>query len=570
MAELTTLEIVNNKVTELEPLYNRMDKTRDYAYLIPYKLKDFNEVELENVISVTTNWPAVYANAIINDLMGSIWQTVIESNGKMSDKQKHDVENFIDDNLAQADEQLIRRGFVELFAWLCNHVCIRSYIGVRWISQFDKGEYKIDCLPVDMRWCPFEYDIEGLKWVANRTFRSAAQIKAKYPKVDVGTDETEVIDHWDRDKNEIWIADELVSTQKNPFGFVPFVIAKPPSGFMLRDKGYIAHEAEDIFALNRGIYDELSRLLSLEQTLAQDVLFPPMEQESKDVAKKADKRPKSGQTTKVKEGELHKLLPRGDLTKAFMSGRVDMQKMAQMGGVNDIDLGNVSQEVSAVWITEQSEIRNKLIKPRLKALVALRQGLGRMQIDQYKIISEKAKKGKSAIFLGVTGRKREYTPQQLGDPGTYTITNELRSQNKKMEIVNLAMFEASRGDLPLEMRLKDILKVDDPDGIMRQLGIEEARQADPAIGLFDMAMRYAEEAEEHEGDDAEALKVKSQMLTERCVAIIRLRVQQPQELPEEATVPEVKKEGASKPIISLLGGGTSGARGPAPAPAEEE
>ncbi|GAI98669.1 unnamed protein product [marine sediment metagenome] len=187
-----------------------------------------------------------------------------------------------------------------------------------------------------------------------------------------------------------------------------------------------------------------------------------------------------------------------------------------------------------------------------------------MQISQYKIISEKTK-GKSEIELGVTGRKRKYTPQQLGDPGTYTITNELRSQNKKMEIVNLAMFTASRGDLPLEMRLKDILKADDPDGIMRQLGIEEARRADPALGLFQMAMRYAEEAEEHEGADAEALKVQSQMLTERCCSIIRQRTQAPQELPEEATVPEVEKEEpGAQPLIPLLGGGTPGARGPAP------
>ncbi|GAH19145.1 unnamed protein product, partial [marine sediment metagenome] len=264
-----------------------------------------------------------------------------------------------------------------------------------------------------------------------------------------------------------------------------------------------------------------------------------------------------------KKGEKHILLERGDLNQAFRVARAEGNRDLQMGGVNDIDLGNVSQTVSAVWITEQSEIRNKLIMPRLKALSSFRQQLGRMMIKQYKIISEKAKKAPSEILIGVPGRKRKYTVQQLGDPDTYTIRNELMSQSKKQEIVNLAMFSASRGDLPLELRLKDILKADDPDGIMRQLDIEEAKRADPAIGLFEMAIRYAEEAEELEGADAEAKKIQSMMLTERGCAIIRQRTQVPEALPEEATVPQVEKEGAGvESLVPLLGGGTPGATGP--------
>jgi len=561
---METLEIIKNRVEELQPLYDRMDKTKDLAYLTPYTLKNFAGTPIEKAISVTTNWPAIFANAIINDLMGATWQTVIESDGKLYDKQKHVIENFIEDNLAQADEQLLQRGQAELFTWLCNHVCIRSLIGARWISQIDKDGYKLDCLPVDMRHTPFEFGNDGTNWVAPKTFRSKTRIKAQY-NIDVG-EETEVTDFWDSEKNEIWIADKLVKTQKNPFGKPPFVIIIPSSGFMLRDKGYMEHEGEDLFFLNRGLYDERSRTMSIEQTLGMDVLWPPMEQETEDEGKPADPRPKAGETKKVKKGELHVLLPRGDLTNAFQTGRADIQRDLQMGGVNDIDLGNVSQTVSAVWITEQSEIRNKLIKPRLKALAAFRQQSARMLIDQYRIISEKAK-GKADILIGVTGRKRKYSVQQLGDPDTYTITNELMSQSKKQEIVNLAMFSAARGDLPLKVRLTDILKADDPDGIMRELGIEEARRADPAIGLFEMAIRYAEEAEELEGADADAKKIQSMMLTERGCAIIRQRTQVQEPLPEEANVPQVGTKGAGvQSLVPLLGGGTPGGRR---APTEE-
>lgn len=578
MAEtLTTLEIVKNRVAELKPLYDRMDKTSKLVYLTPYQLMQFDgTTPIEKVINVTTNWPAIFANAIISDLMGAVWQTVIESSGKLSDQQKHDIENFIEDNLAQADEQLGKRGMADLFTWLCNHVCIRSLIGARWVSQFVDGKYAIDCLPVDMRWTPFEYGNDGLNWVAPKTFRSRARIQAKYAKElrEAGLDysgtgasaasDLEVVDFWSCEKKELWIEDRLILKQKNPFGYPPFVIAIPSAGFMLRDKGYIKHEGEDLFFLNRGLYDERSRQMSIEQTLGMDVLFPPYEQETDEPGTPSDRPPKTGEVKKVKVGELHKLLPRGDLTNAFRASHADIQRDLQMGGVNDIDLGNVSQTVSAVWITEQSEIRNKLILPRIKALNGFRQQLSRMMIKQYRQISEKGKKTPSEILVGVEGRKRKYSVQVLGDPGTYTITNQLMSKSKKQEIVNLAMFQASRDDLPLEVRLKDILMADDPDGIMRKLEIERAKRADPALGLFEMALRYAEEAEALEGDDAEAKKIQSMMLTERGCALIRQQAQ----IPEEAA--ETKGPGM-KEILPLLGRGTPGGHpGPAPSAEEEE
>ncbi|GAH79098.1 unnamed protein product, partial [marine sediment metagenome] len=77
MAEtLGTLDIIKNRVTLLKPLYDRMDRTKDLAYGKPYKLMDFTgKKEIEKVVNVTTNWPGVFANAIINDLMGAVWQT---------------------------------------------------------------------------------------------------------------------------------------------------------------------------------------------------------------------------------------------------------------------------------------------------------------------------------------------------------------------------------------------------------------------------------------------------------------------------------------------------------------
>jgi hypothetical protein len=512
-------------MSELADLYARMDRTRDLVYLTPFQLKTAQGQKLDDAISVTMNDPAVFANAIISDLMRAVKQVVIE--GDISDKESHLLESFVEDALAQADENLLKRSGVSgLWSWLCSHVCVRSIIGARWITAFKDGEYRIDCLPVDMRYCPFVFGKSGLQWAANISYRDASSIKAEYPEAAVAGTDIEVRDYWDAEKNEVWINGKLVQEQKNPYGEPPFAIVLPPSGFMLRDKGYLEHEAEDLFFLNRGLYNELNRSVSIEQTLGMDILKPAMEQESSDGLLDSDNAPQSGQVLKVKKGELHVPVPHGDLNQASLTARLDIQKRIQMGGVNDIDLGNVSQTVSAIWITEQSEIRNKVIEPRLRALAEFSQISARMLIEQARRTAGGAESpfNNGLFHAGKTGKRKSYAVPQFPGPGSYSITYRYLTRSKKQEIANLAMAESAKGLLPLRVILKDILLAEDPDGIMRELEVEQARQADPAIALFEMALRYAEEAEEMSDEvEADAKKLQSMMLTERGRLVIRER-----------------------------------------------
>ncbi len=56
---------------------------------------------------------------------------------------------------------------------------------------------------------PFEFGTNGLSWVAPKTFRSGARIKAQYGK-DMGEEEDiEVTDFWDCEKNEVWLGEEV-------------------------------------------------------------------------------------------------------------------------------------------------------------------------------------------------------------------------------------------------------------------------------------------------------------------------------------------------------------------------
>lgn len=554
---MDVLKKINSRVFQLSDLYTRMDVTRDQVYNKPYQLKGFDGLPMDNIVNITLPYPSIMANTIINDLMEARRQTVIE--GDLSNRSKNRVEPFLDDVRAQADEGLRQRGLPKLFDWWCNHVCVRSFIGVRWISQIIDGVYTVDCLPVDMRWTPFQYGKNGLDWVCHITYRNKGDVESEYPDLKnppKGELDIEVMDYWDKNDNIIFIDGVEAKKSHNPFGYPPFVISSPATGFMLRDQGYMAHESEDILYLLKDIFSELNRSMSIEQTLGMESIRPPYQKPIKPEnwdAKPPPAPPKTGQAQKVKEGEEWKLVPRADLNQAFMTGRVDLLKIQQMGGVNDIDLGNVSQTVSAVWITAQTSIRRKFSNPRLACIAEAEAMLARMIIDQ--IIQ-----GGISVeaLVGRIGRKRKYVVADLGNPDNYTITYSLMTHSRTEEISNLAQYEAA-GGLPTRWKLEHILKVENPEAIMREMAIEEARQADPAIGLFEIALQLADEANQlADSIEADSKKIQSKMLTEQCVAIIKQR-QMPQPLPTEQVAPAPPKpKSNSNLLIPLLGAGGQG------------
>ena len=200
------------------------------------------------------------------------------------------------------------------------------------------------------------------------------------------------------------------------------------------------------------------------------------------------------------------------------------------------------------------EAISRLQGSRIVALRVFREQLARMMIHQYIRIGS----NNNMLSIGRRGKRRIYSLAQLKDPDKYTITCQLMSKSKKQELANLAMFSAAYNRLPLKYNLTNILVVEDPDGVMKELEIEQAKRADPAIALFEMARRYAQEAAELEDEaEADARKIESMMIIERAVAIVEEREQPVQpNLPQRARVPEVEQPtGGAQPLIPLLGGG---------------
>ena len=517
---------------------DRNDKMDETAGLLrwdddPYELvKPDGETKLRDAISVTPNLPKIFAHSVVSDLLTGEWQTIVE--GNVSGRQAHLIESFVDDSFAQADDFLFNEYSIPaLFNWLCNHVCVRWAIGARWISQVVDGEYKIDCLPVDMRWTPF---LQG-KWVAPITFRSKDDLEqelegyeqaakdgnGEYTKVTLTKEkDIEARDYWDSEKNEIWIEKKLVYSRKNPFGYPPFVIVIPSSGFMLRDKGYLKYEGEDILFLNAGLYKELARSISLEQTSGYAGLYPAYEKEV-DIpdASPSQPVPKIDESLDVKKGERHIPVPRGDINRAGMSARADIQGMVDRGA--PISPPQYHTPPSAVLLAGEAELISKLQNTRKEALGIFRSQLARMMIAQF------VDAGESELLIGKKGRRVRYSASALGKSDEYTISYHLSVKSKRQELANLAEFAAVYDKLPLTWTLPNILMADNPDKIINELAIQQAKSSNPAIGLLEMAVKYAREAKDMEDEvEADLMKEQSRILTHEYVMAMRQRTQSPE------------------------------------------
>ncbi|MFA6307070.1 MAG: hypothetical protein WC639_04675 [Patescibacteria group bacterium] len=538
------MQLVDDKIKELNGLYVRMDKTKERLEN-PYELKDYDGKTISKAISVTLNMPRWQANVMADKLLKLQWQTVVQSSSKLPKTKISAIEQFSDDVWSQIDEFLSeQRGLTGgLDTWNAKKVVTRGPIGARWWLYYDKDDNLIiDCQPLDMRWCPFELN----EWYCNITYRDAESLKLEYQDQEgfsvggLGGNDLEVRDCWNGDKEEIYVAKKKIGEKPNPFKVAPFVVVMTSAGFQFRDKGYLEHESESFDWLDRDLYDEANRSASIAQSLAMDSLLGGFEQERANPSDPAVKPPAPDESINVGIGETHHRIERGDLNNAYMKASQEITQAISRGGVTDTEAGNNEQGRTALWVTTQNALLVEKLKPWQDSLADFRQKSMRMIIDQY-IKLGKIKKSKEIDF-GIRGMKHRYSAEQLGDPSTYRITYVPMLNSQEQNIANVAIANAQRGLLPQRFILQDTLQVQDPDGMIRELEMEKAKQADPTIGMLDMALSYAEEAQELTGIDADIKNEMSRILTENVVVMRRQRrmAMMPQPTPKEEAKPNMQ------------------------------
>jgi len=199
---------------------------------------------------------------------------------------------------------------------------------------------------------------------------------------------------------------------------------------------------------------------------------------------------------------------------------------------------------SALLITEQTEIRNKILKPRIDTIVKQFELLIRMDIDQFI-------NGDFKADLGKPGQRVQYTSKMLGDLDNYTVEYKLMSRSKRQEIANIAIASAARGIVPRDVIIEDILVAEDPEAVKAQLDSEEAENLEIVLKYIRAGSKLIDIADSLEDDnEADQKRIEAIMLRDSAIALIKQR-RQPGFQPQQEPTEEPKQ---NNQLMSLMGG----------------
>jgi len=526
---------VKDKKEEQSELESRWIADEELLYLDKYIMKDVAGNPVPDIVNVTLNRPAVFAANIISALGSTVEQVVVESEDKNIDTAY--IEDFQKRAFASANSGLRVQGRTLLNPFFDTQLCIRGRAAARCLFQMINGELVTDIAPWDARYVTYEMGTNGLEWAAYETTRTKAMLEVEYPDITVTGKSIKVLDVWDTEHNEVWVADKKIFEQEHPFGFCPVVIQIVPLGYgsILLGTNRIKHEGESIFFLIRDVTSELNRLISIMQTLNLKAVKPPMKQKKLGGGKPAKYEDVTGMGAVTAMEPTEDIVPidYGDAQRSAQMAYGMMDKAMQEGSLSSIDLGTLQFQLSAVALIEIGEGRDQVFIPRLSAKASINQQLAEMFTKQVGLIG-------GSIGLGVSGHKRNFDVSKL--EGEYETTYRYLVKDAKVDAARFSMAASAGYLIPDKAKRRDILQREDPDEDERQLRWEEAEKLSPAIKM----RRTIETLIEME-EDEEAQLMSDEMGINLEQMLSGNLQQQPK--PEEPQKPQ--------PMMPMFGGGSS-------------
>jgi len=557
-------KLVQDKLKEMKPLFDRMDGDEKLYLLEPFKMKKLDSSQDEkDVANTTLNDPLLYAKKAIAITGSYQRQTVIEGKD-LPDKQPPKIEQFLDDVFYMVNEWLVNREGVNLDAFIDEQACIRGGIPSRSCIRLNKeGGIIPDILPVDRRWFPYETDENGITWGAGIFRRSKTRIEKEYGEEvakRISSGFGEVIDFWNGESEVVFIEKRIVKDQPNTYKYPPFVQSICPIGSMLNTEDAYKHRGESIFWPNRDLWQEKNETTTILKTLSRKALKGGLEIQrspnSPDRGKKADASPfEEDVVIETEIGGGFKQLPVSDIKSATRLLYSIVETCLQRGELTPLDYGTLTFPLSSVAILNLLAARNDIFAPILSMIASYYQALSRMIINQCVSLGK-------TIKLGRLGNYNTYSPSDF--KGEYSINYHFFLLSKEQTAADLSLATTARGFLPDNYILREIIKAQDPDGLEIQLKAQQAEQTDEVLFLFNRAISLVDKDKPSIEEQLQA-----EILTERAETIFRQRRAMGALSPIEG---KGKMETTPEGLLPMFtgGGGQGGIKTPRPETEEVE
>jgi len=548
-------KLFKDKRDEMKSVFDRMDTDEALYFLKPFKMMHLDgREEMEDVANITLNDALIYVQKAISILGGASMQTIIEGKG-LSDTKTTKIEQFLNDILYMADENLRKRRMPELDAFINEQLGVRGRSTARVCMRLKpEGDLLADVLPVDSRYYVDDIDDNGIVWAAPWFRQSKARIEREYNKpgdreVRVGKS-AEVVDTWTPEMNVVFVDKNIIREQVNPYGYVPFVSVICPSGSSLGTEDAVEHQGESLLWANRDLWDKKNEAVTILRTLNIDSLFRALQYESShgENVPKPKKSPYKQKTIHgVEKGGGYKFMPIADIQNATRLYYSVLEASLQRGSLSAIDYGTLTFPLSNIAITQLTGSRNDIFLPRIQAKAQFYQSHDRMIIKQCIDLDQK-------LEFGQQGSKNSYTKADL--EGDYSIKYTFRSISKEQQMADLQFAVAARGVLPDDYIVREIIKAENPTGLLTQLRAERAERIDEVLFLFNSGKSLLEEKNGQKPSLAD--QIGARILRDRIGTILKQRRAMGQLSPIEGQGKEEVGETQKKEAIEQLFKGRGG------------
>ncbi len=508
-----------------------------------YIMRDDKNRKIPDIVNVTLNKVSMFAAFATSELGKATKQAVVTSDDKNLDTSY--VEEFQDAALASANDRLRRQGKVQLDPFTDVQSCFRGRASVRCLFYIgEDGELVTDITPWDTRYVRYGMGSDGLEWASYELERTKDDIEstpwAREIDFTISGKKAKVIDVWNTEGNIVYVDKKIVYEQEHDWDFCPVAVQIVPLGYgaILLGEDSALYEGESIFFLIRDLIPELNRVVSISQTLNFKSVKPPIKQKLKGAASREQADYKdvmgSGASTAIEPGEDIEIMDYGDIRASFDRAYNILEKAIQEGSLTNIDIGDPKQPFSAVALIEMGETRGQVLLPRLVNKSLLNESLAEMFTKQVIQIG-------GSVELGAHGHRRTFQTSKLA--GEYSTEYKYFIKSPREDSAR-ASIAAALGDVASKKyKQESIMQFEDPDGMQRQIDVEDAERLFPSIKADRVIRALYEEGREYEAELASA-----QMGME-LQAVLRGEVPEvePPEQPTQVTGATLRGQKAAEP-----------------------
>lgn len=479
-------------MTKFTELHNRMDEDLNLYYLEKYlMMNQKTNKALEGVSNITLNDPRVFGDAAMSILsLDKRTFDIISIDPTIQAQLEKEIKNYFYLN----DETLSEEMIEPLDDCLNFFALLRGWMGVLALMYQDKDKYLPTIKPLDPRWMEWEIGKKGLKWASYTVRMERAEVEEIY-KVKLGDKkDTELNCRWDDKEFNIFQSENGKSSElplktiTHNLGFCPVIITPVPTQPLLISSGTsssgttidaLSRQGESIYAPVRTLVPAMNEVASIWATINKQQFATPMVYTGGRDLKETNIFG-FGIIVQINPGEKLEAMQLRDMTPSAQALFGQLFARWERATMSSVNFGQLSFEASALAVADLKSDRDKVIVPR-------RRGKSTMYRKIIKALQRQIKDKcyKTDIDEGIEIDKTLWENKFM-----VSIAFDSISPQENIANAQLASQWKNLG-MSMEWVLRNIAKVDDPEGTLRQAKLERLYNILPTLELADSAIGLA-------------------------------------------------------------------------------